>query len=663
MGYSLNVFTGQLDNGGSAGGPFGAATWKTAVATEAALPTVGNADGDARVTLDSDYIWVWDATTSRWINVGIKAGDAGAAPNSAGYSLEYVDVAGNRREYRLTLQPADDSNPGIVSTDAQTFAGSKTFEDVTVTGALTLPSVLPSGVLTVDGGGEVVSTLLEDGELLIGSSGADPVASTLTGTPDQVIVTNGAGSITLELPQDIASTSSPTFTDLTTTGTHYADGGLDIHGTPGTDTLAIGTTNADIINIGRSGITINLVGSTINQTVTNLNVTDKNITLNSGGGVGSGSTVGIDVEENAVVTGYAQTSGDRLSWTLKAPASAGIITLTPGATGFTLNGSEVKGPASATDNALTRFDGVTGKLVQNSGVILSDGDSLSGIADLDTTGDVTVGNDLVVTGDTTIDTALTGVVKATAGLLSVSPVDLTTEVTGILPPDNGGTGQDFSAATGLIKAAAGTFSAAALVDADVDAAAAIARSKLANGTANHVVINSAGGAFASEAQLALSRGGTAVDNTTIAQNAVFAGPGSGGAGAAAFRALVAADVPSLAGTYLVRSAGDLDEGTFAGLANNTANQNITGLAFSTSTVRSFKAQVSVAIDATADLFAHFELMGINRAGTFSVSTDYSGDDIPGVSFDVNAGQVRISVGNVTGFATGDIRYRALTTSI
>jgi len=40
----------------------------------------------------------------------------------------------------------------------------------------------------------------------------------------------------------------------------------------------------------------------------------------------------------------------------------------------------VEGPASATDNAVTRFDGTTGKLIQNSGVILSDTDALTGIA-------------------------------------------------------------------------------------------------------------------------------------------------------------------------------------------------------------------------------------------------------------------------------------------
>jgi hypothetical protein len=53
--------------------------------------------------------------------------------------------------------------------------------------------------------------------------------------------------------------------------------------------------------------------------------------------------------------------------------------------------------------------------------------------------------------------------------------------------------------------------AGTLVNADINASAAIARSKLASGTANHVVINDGSGVFSSEAQLSLARGGTASD--------------------------------------------------------------------------------------------------------------------------------------------------------
>lgn len=53
-----------------------------------------------------------------------------------------------------------------------------------------------------------------------------------------------------------------------------------------------------------------------------------------------------------------------------------------------------------------------------------------------------------------------------------------------------------------------------IVNASVDSSAAIARSKLASGTADHVVINSGAGDFSSEAQLAVSRGGTNISSYT-----------------------------------------------------------------------------------------------------------------------------------------------------
>jgi hypothetical protein len=67
--------------------------------------------------------------------------------------------------------------------------------------------------------------------------------------------------------------------------------------------------------------------------------------------------------------------------------SSGTVTLlasTAGASG------DVVGPASATDNALARFDLTTGKLIQNSVGILSDAGALSGITDISASGSITL---------------------------------------------------------------------------------------------------------------------------------------------------------------------------------------------------------------------------------------------------------------------------------
>lgn len=60
-----------------------------------------------------------------------------------------------------------------------------------------------------------------------------------------------------------------------------------------------------------------------------------------------------------------------------------------------------------------------------------------------------------------------------------------------------------------ISAASNTITG--LGNANIDSAAAIARSKLANGTASHVVINNGSGVMSSEAQLSALRGGTGAD--------------------------------------------------------------------------------------------------------------------------------------------------------
>lgn len=80
---------------------------------------------------------------------------------------------------------------------------------------------------------------------------------------------------------------------------------------------------------------LTVAGTTTTVSTTNTLIKDKLITLNDGGAAASGGGSGIEIEENAIATGYFKTSSDRNSWELKAPNVAGVATLTPDATSRT----------------------------------------------------------------------------------------------------------------------------------------------------------------------------------------------------------------------------------------------------------------------------------------------------------------------------------------
>jgi len=60
-------------------------------------------------------------------------------------------------------------------------------------------------------------------------------------------------------------------------------------------------------------------------------------------------------------------------------------------------GLKVTGPATATDNAVARYDATTGELIQNSGVLCDDSNNVTGVAALTTSGAVNVGGSLIMT--------------------------------------------------------------------------------------------------------------------------------------------------------------------------------------------------------------------------------------------------------------------------
>lgn len=92
---------------------------------------------------------------------------------------------------------------------------------------------------------------------------------------------------------------------------------------------------------------------------------------------------------------------------------------------------DVVGPGSSTDNALPRFDGVGGKTLQNSGIIVDDSDNMSGVTSLDlgtvsmdASSDVlTVRGDTAGSEDVTLDFATGSNVLGIASTTGLNHID------------------------------------------------------------------------------------------------------------------------------------------------------------------------------------------------------------------------------------------------
>lgn len=169
----------------------------------------------------------------------------------------------------------------------------------------------------------------------------------------------------------------------------------------------------------------------------------------SGDVTGPGSSTDGDVATFSGATGkIIQDSGKSFDTdgTLAADSDAKIATQKAVKTyvdAATTGAGDVSGPASSTDNAVARFDGTTGKLIQDSGVTIDDSGNLtannfSGTSSGTNTGDQTIpsaANPSATASDTAVNgTAATfmrsdaapAVQKASASQFGVVKVDGTT---------------------------------------------------------------------------------------------------------------------------------------------------------------------------------------------------------------------------------------------
>jgi len=135
-------------------------------------------------------------------------------------------------------------------------------------------------------------------------------------------------------------------------------------GDPVEPRLTLTTTIAGILYGNGTAISALTVGSGLSLVGTTLSAT--------GGGSGTVTSVGLTVPTGLTVTGSPVTTSGTLAIGLGAgyviPLSSTLATY-------------VVGPASATDNAIARFDGTTGKLIQNTTMLLDDSGNIIPVAD------------------------------------------------------------------------------------------------------------------------------------------------------------------------------------------------------------------------------------------------------------------------------------------
>lgn len=146
-------------------------------------------------------------------NGGSIAGTAGTIANlgTGGSSANFNDTSDL---FTFLYSPSKPGKFAHADLDLYPYDGSNTYTNnvtlrvnTTLSGdySFILPDALPArqAPLTLGSTGQVTSLVLNDGQVLIGSSSGSPLAATITGTANQITVTNSANTITLSLPTNI----------------------------------------------------------------------------------------------------------------------------------------------------------------------------------------------------------------------------------------------------------------------------------------------------------------------------------------------------------------------------------------------------------------------------------------------------------------------------
>lgn len=242
-------------------------------------PTTGNFEGRVYYNTASDELRFYDGAA--WQVVGDKIEIQGTTNEVT------VSFSAETGTYTISL-------PDNISANASTATKLATSRTISLSGDVT-------GSASFDGSenATITATIAAD-SVALGTDTTGNYVAGITGTTNQVTVT-GSGSenasVTLALPQDIATTSSPTFAGATLDGiTVGVTAANEIDTTTGNLTIdsAGGTVTVDDNLIVSGDLTVNGTTTTVNTET--INLADNIIVLNSNATGSATENAGIEIE-------------------------------------------------------------------------------------------------------------------------------------------------------------------------------------------------------------------------------------------------------------------------------------------------------------------------------------------------------------------------------